>query len=193
MPPVSESRTPALTRRIALGHVGAAAAILGLSGRADYAAAQEATPATLASHPIVGAWLSIAPPPPGPSVFAADGTVHIAFAPNYVDPALGLMFQGAMLGMWEPASERGIRFTAIQVLTDPEGMFVGTLTLEGHPLVSEDGQTFTDTSEARGIVRDAANAIVSDDTFTGDVLAVRITPGSLIFPEGAPAAGTPTS
>jgi hypothetical protein len=145
------------------------------------------------SYPIVGAWLSIAPPPPGPSIFAADGTVSIAFAPNYVDPTLGLLFQGSMLGSWEPSSERGIRFTAIQALTDPEGRFVGTLTLEGHPVVSEDGQTFTDTAEARGIVRDATNTIVSDDSFVGEVVAVRITPGSLIFPEESPAIGTPSS
>jgi hypothetical protein len=174
-----------------LAGIGAAASALALSSRVSPAAAQESNPAALASHPIVGAWLAIEPSPPGPSIFAADGTVNIAFAPNYVDPALGLLFQGAMLGMWEPSSERGIRFTAIQTLTDPEGTFVGTLTLEGHPMVSEDGQAFTDTSEARGIVRDATNTIVSDDIFTGSVSAVRITPGSLIFPEGSPTAGTP--
>jgi hypothetical protein len=128
-----------------------------------------------------------------PSIFAADGTLSIAYPPNYVDPVLGLTFQGAMLGTWEPVSERGIHFTAIQTLTDAEGIFVGTFTLEGHPLVSEDGQSFTDvTPDARIIVRDAANAVLVDEVITGGVTAVRITPGSLIFPEGTPSAGTPT-
>lgn len=188
------SSTPhALTRRVTLSHGAAAVAALGLSSRVGQAAAQESTPATLASHPIVGAWITVSAPPPSTSIFAADGTVIIAWAPTYIDPVLGLTFQAPSLGTWEPAGERGIHFTAVQVLTDAEGTFTGTFTLEGHPLVGEDGQTFTDvTPDARFILRDANNAVLMDQTGAGNVTAVRITPGSLIFPEGTPAAGTPT-
>lgn len=134
-----------MSRRSALGNAGVAAAALGLSGRAGRAAAQETTPDALASHPIAGAWLVIVPSPPAQASFAADGIVTVAYAPNYVDPMLGLTYQGPMLGMWEPVSERGIHFTAIQTLIDAEGTLVGTFTLEGHPLVDEDGQGFTET------------------------------------------------
>lgn len=180
-------------RRTALGHAGAAAAAIGLSSRVGHAAAQETTPGDMAGHPIVGAWLAIVPSPPAPASFAADGIVTIAYAPNYVDPVLGLTYQGPMLGTWEPISERGIHFTAIQTLTDAEGTLVGTFTLESHPLVDADGQGFTDvTPDARIIVRDANHAFLVDEIITGGVTAVRITPGSLIFPEGTPVAGTPT-
>jgi hypothetical protein len=48
------------------------------------------------------------------------------------------------------------------------------------------------TPDAWIIVRDANNAILVDEIITGGVTAVRITPGSLIFPEATPVAGTPT-
>ena len=48
----------ALTRRTALSGVGMAAAALGLS-QVSAVTAQEATPSTMASHPIVGVWLNM--------------------------------------------------------------------------------------------------------------------------------------
>jgi hypothetical protein len=177
-----------VSRRTALAGLGAG----GLALAARGAVAQDAS-TERAGHPIVGAWLTISQPPPAiPSIFAADGTVTIAYPPNYVDPTLGLTFQGPMLGAWEPISERGIHFSAIQALTDADGTYVGTFTLEGHPLVDADGQTFSDnTPDARVILRDATNAILSEATLAAGVVAVRITPGSLIFPEGTPVAATP--
>ena len=114
-------------------------------------------------------------------------------APNYLDPTLGLTFQGPLLGAWEPVSERGVHFTAMQVLTDADGTYVGTFTIDAHPVVSADGQRFTDTGQTRFIVRDATNAIVSDNTITDDQAGVRITPGALLLADATPAAGTPTS
>jgi len=87
-----------------------------------------------------------------------------------------LTFRGPVLGTWEPTSERGIHFTAVQVLVDA------------------DGQSFTDnTPDARVLLRDANNAILADGTLAAGVVAVRITPGSLIFPRATPVAGTPTT
>jgi hypothetical protein len=179
-----------LTRRTALSGVGAAAAALSL-GSLQPAAAQDKK-AAMASHPMVGAWLALKPSP-GPVSFAADGTMIIGVSPNYLDPALGLTFQGPLIGAWEPVSERGVHFTSIQALTDADGTFVGTLTLDAHPVVSEDGQRFTDTGQTRFIVRDASNAIVSDDTITDDQAGVRMTPRALPLADATPAAGTPTS
>jgi hypothetical protein len=117
----------------------------------------------------------------------------IGVSPNYLDPTLGLTFQGSLIGAWEPVSERGVHFTSIQALTNADGTFVGTFTLEAHPVVSEDGQSFTDTGQTRFIVRDASNAIVSDNTITDDQTGVRITPGALLLSDATPAADTPTS
>jgi hypothetical protein len=185
-----------LNRRAALGAGGAAAAALSLS-RLHPAAAQDATPdattrmMAMTSHPIVGAWLALKPSPV-PLIFGADGTITLGPAPNYLDPTLGLTFQGPVLGAWEPVSERGAHFTAMQALTDADGTYVGTFTMDAHPVVNADGQRFTDTGQTRFIVRDATNAIVSDDTITDDQVGVRITPGALLLADTTPAAGTPT-
>jgi hypothetical protein len=154
--------------------------------------AQEATLDAMASHPIVGAWLVLRPSPV-PVIFAADGTITLGAAPNYLDPTLGVTFQGALLGAWEPVSERGVHLTAMQVLTDADGIYVGTFTMDAHPVVNADGQRFTDTGQTRFIVRDATNAIVSDTTITDDQVGVRITAGALLLADATPAAGTPTS
>jgi hypothetical protein len=74
-----------LSRRSALSGVGVAAATLGL-GPLERAAAQEATPSALASHPIVGAWNAMTPGGPSLAVFSADGTATFANPPTAADP-----------------------------------------------------------------------------------------------------------
>jgi hypothetical protein len=69
-----------LSRRRALGGVGAAAA-LGL-GHLHRAAAQEATPTDLTSHPMVGTWMAETPSGLALATFAADGSVVTALRPN---------------------------------------------------------------------------------------------------------------
>ena len=182
-----------LSRRTALGGVGAAAAALGLS-QVPAGAAQETA---MASHPIVGPWIAITPPDAGPAIFHADGTLIMGWSANYVDPTLGVVFQGPGIGAWEPQGERGVHFTSIQVLTDQDAKFRGTFLIESFPVVSDDGMSFTDNSpESRFVLRDAQGAILSDTrgpaAGTG-LTAVRIAVGSLVLPEVTPAAGTPTS
>jgi hypothetical protein len=171
--------------------------LVAMMGRSTHA--QEATPDTtammaMATHPIVGAWFVEVPDGALPNVFHADGTAILAVPPTYLDPMLGVTtFQGPFVGAWEPTSERGAHFTAIQALSDAEGAAMGSFTFEGYLLVSEDGQRFTaDTPDARIIVRDATNAILADEHFPFPVTGYRITPGSMILPEGTPLAGTPT-
>jgi hypothetical protein len=184
-----------LNRRAALGGVGAAAAALGL-GHLDRAAAQNATPIT-AGHPLVGTWLIMSPPGATVATFAADGSAELGWAISYVDPAFpdrDVVFNTPGMGTWEPIDEHKAHFTVVGVLSDAKGTYLGTATLQGYPLVGAEGQTFTDNEpEGRITVRDAANAVVSDQgDFAAGVTATRMSPNSVVFPEGIPVAGTPT-
>src|SRR5215204_5505512 len=174
--------TASLSRRAALGGIGAAAAAFSL-GHLDPATAQEATPSALASHPIVGAWMIMNPgnpPNASPAIFSADGTFSAAGAPSAIDPQRGVVLGSPVIGVWEPTGERSVHVTWVQVLSDGNGTYLGTFTLDGYPEVSADGLSWDDPgTQVHFTIRDASNAIVMQ---VGN-------PG---FPEGTPMAGTPT-
>jgi hypothetical protein len=196
MPHQPEFSLSHLNRRAALGGIGAAAAALGL-GHLDRATAQDATPTPLATHPLAGTWLAMTVGGLSPSIFAPDGSVVLEWAVSYVDPAfpdLDVVFNTPGIGTWEPLDERKAHFTVVAVLSDAKGTYLGTATVEGHPLVRPDGQTFNDLEpETRVTLRDAANQILSDQSdIVAGVTATRMSPNSVIFPEGTSVAGTPT-
>src|SRR5215212_11046191 len=89
-----------LSRRAALGGVGAAAAAMGLS-HVDRATAQDATATSLATHPLVGTWLSLTPGVT-PHTFAADGSCVVGWpATEQGDPisgAQGVTYLGSGIG-----------------------------------------------------------------------------------------------
>lgn len=188
-----------LSRRSALGGVGAAVAAMGL-GTVSRVAAQDAT-SERAAHPIVGAWVTMNPGDPpnaSPGIFAADGTMTYAFVPNYIDPGLGLVFQGVGIGVWEPDGERGVHLTLVQALSSPDGTYLGTFTLDAYPVVSEDGERFLDDGKkVHFTIRDANNVITLDmgaaggEMATPEVHARRMHVGNPGLP--APTAATPTS
>ena len=184
-----------MSRRAALSGVGAAATAVGL-GRVERATAQEATPDTLANHPLVGTWAAMTPGGVVPQTHHADGSLIAAFPPNYVDPVLGLTFQGPALGQWESTGVRSGRFTFIQALSDAEGAYVGTFQLAADIETSEDGQSWSGTNEARAIMRDAGNAVIFDEVLPFDtpVMGIRIgaTIESVVLPVATPMAATPT-
>ena len=194
-----------LSRRAALGGVGAAAATIGL-GHVDHVTAQEATPNALAGHPMAGMWLAMANPPmpgdsqvPVPSLLAADGTVLLLF-PVTQKGLQGVQFNSAYVGTWEPETERRAHFTAVQLLSDADGTFLGSVTVDGHPEASEDGQSFVDDNALVVVtIRDAAGAVLQEVSGAGapPVTGIRMAPGAPGFPEGlatgTPMAGTPTS
>jgi hypothetical protein len=204
MPRRSASPTSGLSRRTALGSAGVLAAILGLNSRFDRAAAQEAPP-DLAGHPLTGTWLAMANPAarpddpqfPAPSLFAADGTVLLVFPATQIGPQ-GVVFNAPVMGVWEADGERRGHFTAVQLFSDANGASLGSITIDGYPEVSEDGQTFVDdNSKVMITIRDASGAVVDQILPTGapagrPVTAIRMGVGSPGFPEGI-AAGTPTS
>ena len=162
-----------LSRRTALAGLGATGLGLALGSSAT---AQEASLSDLAGHPLTGTWA--------------------AFPPNYVDPALGLTFQGPALGRWEADGERTGHFTFIQALSDANGTYVGTFQLADELEVSADGQTWSGATSAHIIVRDAANNVLVDEEFSLDspVTGTRIgaTIESVVLPVVTPAA-TPAS
>jgi hypothetical protein len=183
-----------VNRRAALGGAGAVAAAVGL-GRVERATAQEATPGALANHPLAGTWAAITPGGVVPQTHHADGSIIAAFPPNYVDPGLGLTFQGPALGRWESTGERSGRFTFLQALSDGAGAYVGTFQLAADIEASEDGQTWSGTNEARAIMRDAGNTVIFDEVLAFDtpVMGIRIgtTIESVVLPTVTPIAGTP--
>jgi len=165
--------------------------------------AQEATPSAIANHPIIGAWLVMNPsdqPNARPAIFAADGTLTIAYVPSYTDPERGVVLQGPAIGVWEPTGERTVHLTYVQALSDLNGTYLGTLTRDANPQVSDDGQSFRDDGTQVHITfRDAANTIVNEasgggaEAATRQVYAVRMQAGNPGFPEGTPVTGTPTT
>src|SRR5215212_7222889 len=171
-----------LNRRAALGGVGAAAAALGL-GHLDRATAQDATPTPLSTHPLAGTWLAMTEGGLSPSIFAPDGYVDPTF------PDLDVVFNTPGIGTWESLDERKAHFTVVAVLSDAKGTYHSTATVEGHPSVSPDRQTFNDLEpETRVTLRDAANQILSDQSdIVAGVTATRMSPNSVIFPEGTSA------
>ncbi len=176
-----------MNRRTALAHAGVAAAALGLSNRAGHAAAQETPPGALARHPIVGVWNVTTPAGPSLAVFFADGTNIQGLPATQTGPS-GVTFVGPQVGTWEPTGPRTIHFTGVQLHSDAAGVFTGTVTIDGYPEVSEDGQTLVDDQSRVTItIRDAAGAIVQEIPGVGapPVTGVRMGVGSPGFSKAA--------
>jgi hypothetical protein len=164
--------------------------------------AREVTPSAMANHPIVGAWLVMDPgDPPNtrPAIFAADGTLTVAYVASSTDPERGVVLQGTAIGVWEPTGERSVHLTFVQAISDLNGAYLGTLTRDANPEVSEDGQSFRDDgTQVHITVRDAANTIVNEasgggaEAATRQVHAIRMQIGNPGFLEATPVSGTPT-
>lgn len=188
-----------LNRRTALAGAGAAA--IGMAGLRP-ARAQDTD---LAAHPLAGTWLAMANPPlpddpqfAVPSLFATDGTVLLVFPASQVGPQ-GPFLSSAAMGLWEAETDQRGSFIAVQVTSAPDGTFLGSVTIEGHPEVSADGQSFIDDMSLSTItMRDASGAIINQIVPTGSpqgrpVTAVRMAIGVSGFPEGAMPEATPAS
>jgi hypothetical protein len=194
-----------LSRRTALTRFGVGGLIATLASTLPIAAVSRASAqgaGDLASHPLTGWWMAMANPPlpddpqiAVPSFFSADGSVVLLFPVAQAGPN-GLQFNAACGGTWVADSDRRGHFTAVQSLSDANGTFLGTTTIDGFPEVNEDGMTFIDDgSRVTVTIRDPAGAIV--DSLSGaaarPVTATRMGEGSSGFPEASPAAGTPAS
>ena len=193
------SRTTAtVSRRTTLAGLGAGGLALALASSARPAPAPDAV-TDLSTHPLTGTWLVIGNQSTPteqlalPSHFLADGTVLVVTPPSQVG-AQGVVFQSALAGRWEAAGERRGHFTAVQMLSDATGAFLGSVTLEGSPVVSEDGQTFIDDgSTVMATIRDPLGNVTQElpGAGTPPTTATRMGPEDSGFP--ASEAATPTS
>jgi hypothetical protein len=104
----------AVSRRTALASLSAGGLGLALGATAALpVAAQDATPATMAGHPLVGAWMVDRVPNdptdmPTANIISSDGTVS--------DPIVG----GA--GIWQPTGPSTANFTLAPLAEVPAGM-----------------------------------------------------------------------
>jgi hypothetical protein len=188
-----------VSRRTALAGLGASGLGLALAATTRHAAAQDAAPDDLAGHPMVGAWLVAGPRGPSMTIVHPTGTwmdAGLAAAPG----PTGTTFNSTAVGTWEPYGERGIHFTAVVSQTDANGVFVGSLTIDGHPTASADGTTFSDNDpETTLTLRDAAHAVVEvlapwqADAGAPPRTGVRMGVGAPGFPAGTATPATPTA
>lgn len=181
-----------VSRRTALTAVGAGGLSLALAAARPVAAQDTAD---LASHPLVGTWAVMTPGGIVPQIHGSDGSLIAAFPANYVDPMLGLTFQGSALGQWASDGERSGHLTFLQALSDADGVYIGTFQGGGTIELSEDGQTWSSVGPSLVIVRDVTNTVIFDEMTPADppVTATRIgaTFESVVLPVVSPAAGTP--
>jgi hypothetical protein len=165
-------------------------ALVGLiGGRSSLGtAAQDDTPTDLAGHPMVGTWMAETPSGLALVTFAADGSVVMALQPTQSGP-MGVSSVSTEVGTWEPVSAQGIHFTAVQILSNANGQFLGTITIDGYPVASADGQTLRDTGAPGTVtIRDAAHQVVQVITDPPLVTGVRMAVGAPGFPDGSPIA-----
>jgi hypothetical protein len=125
--------------------------------------------------------------------------VLLVFPPTQVGMQ-DVEFVSPCMGTWEADSEQRGHFTATPLLSDATGAFLGSVTVDGYPEVSADGQTFIDDgSKVMVTIRDATGAIVQQLPGAGapPVTGMRMAPGVLGFSEGlsagTPMTGTPAS
>lgn len=174
--------THSLTRRSAIAGLGAGS--LGLFLGASAAAAAPAFDngssgggdlLSTATHPLAGRWLSHLALPSRPDVdvavptfFGGDGTVVMIF-PGMEAEKRGIQVSGMALGCWEPLSADLGHFTAVQVLANLDGDYIGTVTVDGYAQTDAEGLGFAVRSEDNlFIVRDAGDAIVEELAASAD-------------------------
>jgi hypothetical protein len=130
-------------------------------------AAQEATPAAMNAHPVVGAWVldnNVDDPanPPEHVVFTADG-LYIGV------PAQG----GNTIGVWAPTGERTAAITLVFFVPGEGGASGGRAIVRATVEVAADGQSFTAPYTLEIVTPDGAGSgQFGPATATGTRLAV---------------------
>ncbi len=191
--------THPVSRRAALSTLGAGGIGIALVATSRQSSAQ-ADGTDMANHPMVGSWLVASRLGPSMTIYGPDGSFLDSGLAIEAGPD-GNAFLSSTIGRWEPISDRGIHFTAVQVHADANGNYLGSVTIDGHPTVNDDGRTFSDKDpETTLTFRDAAHAVVrvvtpyaANDDSVPPRTGVRIDVGLPGFPDATPEAGTPTS
>lgn len=162
-----------LNRRAVLRRSAALSAALGLGGL-HRATAQDATPVSMADHPLVGTWVvdrnrDDPTDMPTTNVLTADG--------GLTDPSVGAA------GVWAATGERTADFTLIAIFAELESYFIVRGTLE----VDAAGDTATATASHTHV---ASDGTVLDQVAQGisNYIRLRIEPLDAV---GQPLAGFP--
>lgn len=153
-----------------------------------------ASTVSLASHPLTGLWLASVRRPSNPeetmvvpSVFSADGTVMLMF-PVSESGDDGVLLKGMAIGTWESLDYQSGHFTVVQVLSDSEGAFKGSVTIDGYPRVLPGGTTLEANSESSIMTfRDAVNRVthVLQGAIASNMAGARMSPGHSGFVDAA--------
>jgi hypothetical protein len=199
---MSESENRSISRRSALAGLGAGslAAFIGAHAAAapppvenrEAGGAPDLANTPLAGHALVGRWLSLIglPSNPGmtvavPTFFAADGTAMMLF-PGAEAAKRGIEVRGVALGEWQPDNARSGHFTTVQVLSNLENGYTGTMTVDGHAMLADDDMSFNvRTDDNVFTMRDAYNAITEllTASLSNPMRGVRMRAGNPGFPE----------
>lgn len=180
----------AITRRSTVAALAGGGLGLAMHAGSRMAAAQDDA-VDYSDHPMAGIWLGVTPDGPSPAFFQADGAFLGSSAPISLGPDGVVQFLSQQNGIWEPDPEvaRGIHFTSVQNVHDETGAFIGTTTVDGYPVASEDGQSFyDDATRVRVTIRDAEGAVVTvlgEDGSLPPVFGNRMAPGAPGFQEAA--------
>jgi hypothetical protein len=168
---------PSLSRRTALAGLGAGSLGLALAATTRQAAAQDATPTSMAGHPIVGTWIVDRNPenasePPTAIVVTADG--------GWIDPVLGVA------GTWQATGPHAAVWTAIGLIDGGAG---GYFALRTAGEIDEAGTTFAGTGSVTIVAPDGTvvTTIASGPASHGTRL--RVDP---VEAGGTPLPGVPT-
>jgi hypothetical protein len=183
-----------VSRRSVLAGLGAGG--LALAAMPWHAAARNSA-TDLSTHPAVGVWLSTNPGGTGSARISGDGTLDLGLFPVSAGPDGALQYANSGLGVWEPIGDRGIHFTAVVSNFDAKAAFVGTTTIDGYPVVNEDGMTsYDDGTKVRITIRDAAGnvtLVLGEDGKLPPVWGTRMRPGKPGFPNAKPEPATPAA
>jgi hypothetical protein len=146
--------------------------------------AQEATPADLAGHPVVGAWVF--------DTDAADPANALSYAAFHADGTYVEVHPlvGVGVGVWRPTGEHTADLTIVfqDVDPSPAGVAPGTLIIRAAVEVDPTGEALTAPFNSEGRAPDGT--VLFGNAFTAT--ATRMEVESMV-PPGTPAAATPAA
>jgi hypothetical protein len=140
---MTTSRTSdSLSRRTALAGISATGFGLALAATTHHAAAQDATPTSMAGHPLVGTW--IVDRNPGDSTDAVTAVVYTADS-GWIDPLVGAA------GTWQATGPHSAAWTAIGLVDEGAG---GYFALRTSAEIDDAGMNFAGTASVTIVAPD---------------------------------------
>ena len=189
---VTQRSSTSVSRRAALAGLGAGGAGLAVAASTRSVHAEGAS---MAEHPLAGAWLVSTSPSMATAICTLDkdGTALVAL-PVCEDNGSGTVaYTTPGIGTWQSEGSRGGYVNVVQVLSHATGALIGTRSTHYFPVVGEDGKSFTAEGRfTRVVVRDSTGQlikIIGEDGELPEISGVRMSPGSPGFPgpTGSPA------